>query len=76
MQQKRSNVLFWVVVGGGAFLFFVLCLFALAVYVADEGSPGLNLSGNQVAALELEGIIADSKEFVDQLKEYGNRSGV
>lgn len=76
MPQKRSNLLLWIVVGGGAFLFFVLCLFALAVFFADAGSPSLNLSGNQVAALELEGVIADSKEFVDQLKDYGNRSGV
>jgi protease-4 len=76
MPQKRSNLLLWIVVGGGAFLFFVLCLFALAVFFADAGSPSLNLSGSQVAALELEGVISDSKEFVDQLKDYGNRSGV
>jgi protease-4 len=76
MPQKRSNLLLWIIVGGGAFLFFVLCLFALAVFFADAGSPSLNLSGNQVAALELEGVISDSKEFVDQLKDYGNRSGV
>lgn len=59
--------------GGGAFIFFILCLIALAVYFSDESSPGLSLSGNQVAALELDGVISDSKEFVDQLKDYGNR---
>jgi protease-4 len=76
MSQKRSNLLLWIIVGGGAFLFFILCLLALAVYFSDESSPGINLSGNQVAAIELEGVISDSKEFVDQLKDYGNRSGV
>jgi protease IV len=76
MPQKRSNLLLWIIVGGGAFLFFILCLLALAVYFSDESSPGINLSGNQVAAIELEGVISDSKEFVDQLKDYGNRSGV
>jgi len=76
MPQKRSSLLLWIIVGGGAFIFFVLCLLALAVYFSDESSPGLSFSGNQVAALELEGVISDSKDFVDQLKDYGNRSGV
>ena len=76
MPQKRSNLLLWIIVGGGAFLFFVLCLLAVVVYLAGEGSPGLSLSGNQIASLELEGVISDSKEFVDQLKDYGNRSAV
>jgi protease-4 len=74
MPQKRSNLLLWIILGGGAFIFFALCLIALAVYFSDENSPGLGLSGNQVAALELDGVISDSKEFVDQLKEYGNKS--
>ncbi len=74
MPQKRSNLLLWITLGGGAFIFFILCLIALAVGFSDESSPGLSLSGNQVAALELDGVISDSKEFVDQLKDYGNRS--
>jgi protease IV len=74
MPHKRSNLLLWIIVGGGAFIFFILCLIALAVYFSDESSPSLSISGNQVAALELEGVISDSKDFVDQLKEYGNRS--
>lgn len=73
MPQKHSNLLLWITLGGGAFIFFILCLIALAVYFSDESSPGLSLSGNQVAALELDGVISDSKEFVDQLKDYGNR---
>jgi protease IV len=76
MPQKRSNLLLWIIVGGGAFLFFILCLLALAVYFSDASSPGINLSGSQIAAIELEGVISDSKEFVDQLKDYGNRSSV
>jgi len=63
-------------VGGGAFLFFIVCLLALAAYFSDESSPGLGFSGGQVAALELEGVISDSKEFVDQLRDYGNRTSV
>jgi protease-4 len=76
MPQKRSSLLLVLILGGGAFLFFVLCLLALASYFSDEGAPGLSLSTNQIASLEVEGIISDSKEFVDQLKDYGNRAGV
>jgi protease-4 len=43
---------------------------------SDESSPHLSLSGNQVAVLEIDGVISDSRDFVDQLKDYGNRSGV
>jgi protease-4 len=76
MPQKRSNLLLWIILGGGALFFFVLCLVALAVFFADGSSSGLSLSSNQIASLEVEGTISDSKEFVDQLKEYGERPGV
>jgi len=76
MPQKRSNLLLWIIVGGGTFLFIVLCLLAVVVYLAGEGSPGLSLSSNQIAYLELDGVISDSKEFVDQLKDYGKRAAV
>jgi protease-4 len=76
MPQKRSNLLLWIIVGGGTFLFIVLCLLAVVVYLAGEESPGLSLSGNQIASLTLEGVISDSRDFVDQLKDYGKRSAV
>ncbi len=76
MTQKRSNLLFWIISGGGVFLFLILCLLALISYFAEDAPGSLSFSGNQVASLELEGIIADSSEFVDQLENYGNRSGV
>jgi protease IV len=76
MPQKRSNLLLWIIVGGGALVFFVLCLLALATIFLNESSPRLSLSGNQVAVLEIDGVISDSRDFVDQLKDYGNRSGV
>ena len=76
MPQKRSNLLLWIIVGGGTFLFIVLCLLAVVVYLAGEDSPGLSLSGNQIAYLELDGVISDSKEFVEQLKDYGKRAAV
>jgi protease-4 len=72
--NKKTNLLLWIVVGGGGLMFFIVCLLALAVLVSDgEGFP---LSTNQVVVLDLQGIILDAKDFTDQLKQYGNRSGV
>jgi protease-4 len=80
MAEKRSNLLLWIVVGGGAFLFVVLSLIALLWQTASgpssSFSSSFSLSSNEVAVLEVEGIIVDSKEFVDQLKDYGNRGSV
>jgi protease-4 len=76
MTRKRFNLLFWLISGGGVFLFFIICLLAIASYFTNDTSGSLSFSGNQVASLELEGIIADSSDFLDQLKDYGNRSGV
>ena len=77
MSEKRSNLLMWLVVGGGAFLFFCISLAALALYISTDGSSApISLGSNQIAALDLEGIIFDSKDFTQQLKEYGTHSGV
>ncbi len=76
MPDRRINLLLWIVVGGGAFIFFTLSLLALAFYFSDESSSSFSISSSQVAAIDLEGVIFDSKDFVEQLKEYGNRSAV
>ncbi len=76
MPEKRINLLLWIVAGGGAFIFVVLSLLALAFYFSGEGPSSFSFSSNQIAVVELEGIIFDSKDFNDQLKDYGNRPGV
>ena len=76
MPDKKTNLLLWIVVGGGGLLFFVLCLLALTLSSASDGGSSFTLSTNQIAVLDLQGVIFDSKEFNDSLKEYGNRSAV
>lgn len=76
MPDKHTNLLLWIVVGAGVFIFFTLSLLALAFYFSDDGSSSFSLSANQVAVLDLQGIIFDSKEFAEELKDYGNRSAV
>ncbi len=76
MAQKRTSLLLVLILGGGAFIFFILCLLVLAAQFSGEGSPGLFLSGGQIASLDLEGVISDSKGFVDELRDFGNRPNV
>ncbi len=76
MPQNRSHLLTWIIVGGGALFFLVLCALALVVFFSNHSSSRISISPNQIASLELEGVISDSKEFIEQLEDYGNRSGV
>ncbi len=75
MPVKRSNLLLWLVLGGGALLFFLLCLIALAVGFSGESPSSFAYSSSHVLVLDLEGIIFDSKDFVQLLKDYGSNSG-
>ena len=76
MAQKRSNLWLWIIIGGGSFLFFILCLAALAMMFTNKGSPQISRSSNQIASLEIKGTISDSKNFIEELKEYGKRANV
>lgn len=76
MPMKRSTLLLWIIGGGGACIFLLLCLLALVYYFSTYGATGLSFSSNQIAVLDLEGTILDSRDFIDQLKDFGNRPGV
>jgi protease IV len=77
MPANRSNFLLWLVLGGGALLFFTVSLIAVALIFSGGSSyPSLSLSSGQIAVLDLEGIIFDSRDFNDQLKDYGSRPGI
>jgi len=77
MPDRRTNVVLWVILGGGALLFFTLTLLAFAFYFSGERSTSsLGFGFNQVAVLDLEGVIYDSKDFTEQLKTFGTSSSV
>jgi protease-4 len=76
MPARQSNLLLWVVVGSAALLFFILCLLALGLTFSGDSMASFSLGGNQVALLDIEGVIFDSRQFINQLKLYGRRSGV
>jgi protease IV len=79
MTDRRTNRLFGIVVGGGVLLFIALLAISALIYVSGSGSgssAAVAFGSNQVAVIEVEGVIVDSKEFTEQLKDLGNRSGV
>ncbi len=76
MPERRSNLLLWLVVGGGALLFFAISLFALVLFFSNGSSSSLSFSSNAVAVIDIEGILVDSKDFVDELKDVGGSSAV
>jgi len=78
MPERRSNVLLWLVLGGGALLFFAISLLAMVLLFSggSGAGPSFSFSNNQVAVIELEGIIFDSEEFTEQLKNIGGAPGV
>jgi len=76
MPERRSNFLLWLVLGGGALLFFALSLLALAMFTSADAGSAFSFSNNQVAVIDLEGIILDSQDFVDQLDDLGRSGGV
>ncbi len=76
MPDKRSNSLLWIVVGGGAALLVALSLIALLVSLSGDRHRRFAFGSNQIALLNIEGIILDSKDFTDELKEFGARPGV
>jgi protease-4 len=74
----RSRTLLWIVIGGGAFLLFVLAVFTL-VYLtlrSNEESTAFRGFGNKIGVVDLEGVIISPKTVVDQLKKFADDDSI
>jgi protease-4 len=73
--SPKSRTWLWIVIGGSAFFLFVLAVFTL-VYIAVKSdqqataSTGGSLFGQRIGIVELEGVIFESKPFIEQFKKY------
>lgn len=77
---KASKTWLWVVIGGGVFFLFVLAVFTM-VYLAvksdqQASAGGGGIFGDKIAVVELEGVIFDSKPFIEQVKKYDEDSSI
>lgn len=78
-EAPRSRTWLWAVIGGGVFFLFVMAVFTLlylAVKSDQRASSSAGLFGDKIAVVELEGVIFDSKPFIEQVKKYDEDSSI
>jgi protease-4 len=74
----RSRALLWIVIGGGAFVIFLLAVFAIVYFTvrSDQHASGGILTGDKIAVVDLEGVIIEPKDVVKQLKKYADDDSI
>jgi len=74
----RSRTVLWVVVGGGAFVVFLLAVFALVYFSVrgDQKSSAFGGFGDRIGVVDLEGVIIQPKDVVKQLKKLGDDDSI
>src|SRR5216683_3958041 len=77
-EEKRSRVLLWVLIGGGAFFLFVLAVFTLVYLSLHTGDRTSAISGfgDKIGIVDLEGVIISPSITVPQLKKFGDDSSI
>src|SRR5438132_11956076 len=76
--EKRSRVLLWVLIGGGAFFLFVLAVFTLVYLSLHTGDRTSAISGfgDKIGVVDLEGVIISPSITVPQLKKFADDDSV
>jgi protease IV len=79
MPEARSRTWLWVLIGGGAFLLFVLAVFTL-VYLTLHAGGGETASitsfGDRIGVVDLDGVILSPQPVVSELKKFGDDSSI
>src|SRR5690349_23754624 len=77
---NNSRTFLWVLIGGGAFLVFLLAVFTLVYYSVRGQQTRTEVyregSGGEIAVVDLEGVIITPKETVKQLKKFADDDAV
>lgn len=78
MPDRKSRTLLWIVIGGAAFLFYLLAVFSLIYMAMRAGGTeaGFNGFGDRIAVVDLEGVILSPQPVVDEMKEFADDSSV
>ena len=76
--EKRSRVLLWVLIGGGAFFLFVLAVFTLVYLSLHTGDRTSAISGfgDKIGVVDLEGVIISPSITVPQLKKFADDDAI
>lgn len=78
--EKRSRTWLWVLIGGGAFVFFVVAVFTLIYFTLRSGSGEESSTfggfGDKIGVVDLDGVILDSDTVVSELKKFGDDDSI
>ncbi len=77
-EQPRSRVFLWVLLGGGAFFLFLVCIFALVYFTvrSQQKTSAFSGFGDKIAVVDLEGVIMTPKDVVEQLRKYADDGSI
>ena len=71
----RNRMLFWLLLGGGAFV--LLAVVALSLLLAYGGDGGGEFAfGDRIQVVDIEGELVDSRSIIEQLKRYEDNKAV
>src|SRR5215510_10059222 len=71
----RNRMLFWLLLGGGAFI--LLAIVALSLLLAYGSNDGGEFAfGNRIQVVDIEGELVDSQQILEQLKRFEDNKSV
>ena len=71
----RNRMLFWLLLGGGAFILLAVVALSLILAYGGEGSGDFAF-GNRIQVVDIEGELIDSRPIIEQLKRYEDTKSV
>ena len=72
----RNRMLFWLLLGGGAFILLAVVALSLLLAYGGDGSGGDFAFGNRIQVVDIEGELVDSRPIIEQLKRYEDTKSV
>jgi protease IV len=72
----RNRMLFWLLLGGGAFILLAVVALSLLLAYGGDGKGGEFAFGNRIQVVDIEGELVDSRPIIEQLKRYEDTKSV
>jgi protease-4 len=71
-ENGRTRIWLWVLVGGGAFVLFVMAIFSFVLLVmrGSGQNAGLHAFGDKIGVVDLDGVILDPNQMVEDLRKF------